>query len=274
MKMFKRLTARYRYSLILLRQMVITDFKLRYQGSALGYVWSLLRPLLLFVILYIVFGKFLRIGDGVPHYPVYLLTGIVLWSFFAEITNNGVAAIVNRGDLIRKLNFPKFVIILSTAFSALINLGLNLIVIGFFLYISKVDIGWSALIWSPLLILEIFVFGISLAFILSALFVRLRDVNYIWEVLMQAMFYATPIIYPITLVSERWPEVAKLLLLNPVAQAIQDVRYVAITPTTQTLTDLTSNIWLALSPFVLVATLAAVAVVFFKKRSPTFAEEV
>jgi ABC-2 type transport system permease protein len=204
---------------------------------------------------------------------VYLLIGIVLWNFFAEITNNGVNAIVGRGDLIRKLNFPKFVIILSTAFSALINLGLNLVVISLFLYIGKVHVGWEIL-WSPLLILEIFVFAISLAFILSAVFVRLRDLNYIWEVLMQALFYATPIIYPLSMVSKDWPSVAKVLLLNPVAQAIQDIRYVAVTPQSQTISSLSHHVWFVAIPFTIVGVVAVFAVVFFKKRSPSFAEEV
>jgi ABC-2 type transport system permease protein len=274
MNLLHKLAARYRYSVILLRQMVVSDFKLRYQGSVLGYVWSLLRPLFLFVIMYVVFVKFLRIGANIPHYPVYLLTGIVLWNFFAEITNNGVTSIVDRSELIRKLNFPKFVIILSTAFSALINLGLNLIVIGLFLYVNKVDVGWGALLWSPLFVFEIFVFAISLAFILSALFVRLRDVNYIWEVLMQAMFYATPIIYPLSLVSEKWPQVAKFMMLNPVAQAIQGVRYESITPVTQTISSFNAGAWFVAVPFVIVAASAVLAIVFFKKRSPYFAEEV
>lgn len=273
MQWFKKLAARYRYSVILLRQMVVSDFKLRYQGSALGYVWTLLRPLFLFVILYVVFVQFLRIGTDIPHYPVYLLVGIVLWNFFAEITNNGVSAIVSRGDLIRKLNFPKFVIILAAAFSALINLCLNLIVIAVFMYFNRVDITVS-LFWAPLLILEIFIFAISLAFVLSALFVRLRDINYIWEVFMQAFFYATPIIYPLAMVSEKWPEIAKFLLLNPVAQAIQDVRHVAITPATQTLASLTDHLWLIAVPFAIVGICAIGAVIFFKKRSPYFAEEV
>ena len=273
MDWFKKVAARYRYSTILLRQMVVSDFKLRYQGSVLGYIWTLLRPLFLFVILYIVFVKFLRIGANIPHYPVYLLVGIVLWNFFAEITNNGVSAIVDRSELIRKLNFPKFVIILAAAVSALINLSLNLIVISVFMYATGVDIGWSAL-KAPLLILEIFVFGISLAFILSALFVRLRDINHIWEVVMQAMFYATPVIYPLSMVDEKWPQVAKIMLLNPVAQAIQEVRYLTVTPVTQTMTSLTQQIWFIAIPFVIVVVTAVVAIVFFKKRSPRFAEEV
>lgn len=240
----------------------------------MGYVWSLLRPLLLFVILYIVFVKFLRIGEGVPHYPVYLLLGIVLWNLFAEITNSGVAAIVGHGDLIRKLNFPKYVIVLSVAFSALINLLFNLIVISVFIYISKVDIGWQVLL-APLFILEIFVFAVALAFILSALFVRLRDINYIWEVLMQAGFYATPILYPLTMVSEKWPSVAQLLLLNPVAQAIQDVRQLVITPETQTLAELSGGRWwLVVVPYIIIVGFTLFAIIFFKKRSPYFAEEV
>lgn len=253
--------------------MVISDFKLRYQGSALGYIWSLLRPLFMFVILYTVFVRFLKIGGNIPHYPVYLLVGIVLWNFFTEITNSGVTAIVSQSELIRKLNFPKYVIILSSAVSALINLGLNLIVISIFMYFNKVEIG-SGIIFVPLLLVELFLFAIAVAFILGALYVRLRDINYIWEVFAQAMFYATPIIYPVNKVGDEWPTIAKALLLNPVAQVVQDVRSVAITPKTQTLWGLSHNIWYALVPFAIVLCTLLFAVMFFKKRSPLFAEEV
>src|SRR6266511_862830 len=125
MGIVKRIRSRYHYSFVLLRQMVITDFKLRYQGSVLGYVWSLLRPLFLFIILYFVFVKFMRIGADIPHFPVYLLLGIVVWNFFAEITSTCIDSIVKQSDIIRKLNFPKYVIILATEVSALINLLLN-----------------------------------------------------------------------------------------------------------------------------------------------------
>ncbi|PLS81055.1 LPS ABC transporter [Candidatus Saccharibacteria bacterium] len=263
---------KYRYSLILLRQLVITDFKLRYQGSVLGYMWSLLRPLMLFAILYVVFAQFLRLGDTIPNYPIYLLTGIVLWNFFSEITNNSVTAIVDKGDLIRKINFPKYVIILSAAFSALINLFLNFIVIGIFIWFSDVDLGWSALL-VPLFVFELFVFAMALAFILSALFVRLRDINYIWEVIMQGMFYATPIIYPLSLVTEKWPEVAKLLLINPVAQSIQDIRYALVTKETDTLASIAAPIW-TLIPLTIILITGLAAVMYFKKRSLYFAEEV
>lgn len=261
---------RYRYALILLRQLVITNFKLRYQGSVLGYLWTLLRPLMLFVILYIVFAQFLKLGDDVPHYPVYLLTGIVLWNFFAEVTNNSVTAIVDKGDMIRKINFPKYVIILAAAFSAVINLILNAIVVGFFILLSGSDVNINILL-VPLLVIEIFVFAIAIAFILSALFVRLRDVNYIWEVIMQAMFYGTPIIYPLSYVIKESPQIAHLLILNPVAQAIQDIRYALITPQTDTLVSVAGLAWYAV-PLGIVAVSALIGLVYFKKRTAYFAE--
>ncbi len=273
MDMLKKIKSRYRYSIILLRQMVITDFKLRYQGSALGYVWSLLRPLFLFVILYMVFVKFMRLGSNVPHFPVYLLMGIVLWNFFAEITSTCVSAIVGRGDLIRKLNFPKYVIIVSTAFSALINLLLNSLVIAAFMFINHVDFTWG-IIWTPLFVLELFVFALSLGFILSAIYVKLRDVNYIWEVVLQALFYATPIIYPLTMVTDRWPWAAKILLLSPIAQSIQDIRHLAITKQATTLNMLVHHWYITAIPFAIVLVVLAFAVVLFKKLSPHFAEEV
>lgn len=266
----QKIIKRYRYSYILLRQLVITDFKLRYQGSILGYLWSLLRPLALFAILYLVFAKFLKIGDAIPHFPVYLLVGIVLWNYFAEVTGNSVSAIVGRGDLIRKINFPKYVMVLAGSFSALINLGLNFIVIAVFMILSNVDIR-AAIILLPILILELFIFALAAAFFLSAAFVRFRDINYIWEVVMQAAFYATPILYPLSLVSN---DVAKILLLNPIAQIIQDVRYVLVTPATQTISQLYGSWMIRLVPLAMAVALVILSAWYFRSRSKYFAEEV
>src|SRR5882757_1406640 len=113
---------------VLLRELVVTDFKLRYQGSVLGYAWSLLKPLFLFAIMYVVFGLLVKLGT-IEHYAVYLLLGIILWTFFAEATNQGMGSIIGRGDLLRKINFPKYILVLSTTISALINLGLNMIIV-------------------------------------------------------------------------------------------------------------------------------------------------
>src|SRR5437868_14765883 len=124
----------------LLAELVRTDFKLRYQGSVLGYAWSLLRPLLLFVILYLVFVKVLKSGGGIPHFPVYLLLGIVIWNFFLEMTVQSLGSIVGRGDLIRKISIPRWLIVFTSSLSALINLCLNLIVVAIFMIWNHVGI--------------------------------------------------------------------------------------------------------------------------------------
>ncbi len=272
--MYKRLFEKYRYSLILLRELVITEFKLRYQGSALGYLWSVLRPLFLFVILYFVFIHFLKIGSDIPHWPVALLLGIVLWNFFSEITNNSVTAIVNRGDVIRKINFPKYVIVLAGSVSALINLAINLVVICVFMAINGVEVHWSSLL-SIVYIFEIFVFALGLSFLLSAIFVRIRDINYIWEVIMQGLFYASAIIYPISMVVQQSSTLAQFILLNPIAQAVQDTRHALISDANITLFGISGgNILLSIVPIGIVILTLIIGMYVFKKRSPYFAEEV
>lgn len=269
----KRYKERYRYSIILLKQLVKTDFKIRYQGSALGYLWTLLRPLALFAILYVVFVKFLRIGDQVPYFAVYLLLGIVFWNFFVEVTTGSVGAIVGKGDLMRKLAFPRYVIIVAGSFSAFINLLINMLVVFFFMFISGVP--WrinGLLIVFPLL--ELFVFSLSVGLLLSALYVRFRDINYIWEVALQAGFYATPILYPISIVMAMSLSAAKLLMLNPMAQMIQDARSFLVTEQTQTISTIYGNQWVRLIPVTIVLMTAVVAVRYFRKLSPYFAEEV
>jgi ABC-2 type transport system permease protein len=183
----------------LLSELVRTDFKLRYQGSVLGYAWSLLRPLMLFLILYIVFVKFLRLGASIPHYPVYLLLGIVIWNFFLEMTTQSLGSIVGRGDLIRKIRIPRWMIVFSSSISALINFFLNLLVVGFFIIINHVEFSWLVLLL-PLIFLEVYLFALGCSLFLSALFVKFRDINYIWEVILQAGFYLTPILYPLSLI--------------------------------------------------------------------------
>ena len=269
--MYKNLYKKYRYSLILLRELVITEFKLRYQGSVLGYLWSLLRPLFLFVILYFVFVYFLRIGSDVPHWPVAMLLGIVLWNFFSEVTNNGVTSIVNRGDVIRKINFPKYVIVIAGSVSALINLGINLLVVAVFLFFNGVELHWSSLLALPYIV-ELFVFALGLSFILSAVFVKLRDINYIWEIIMQGLFYASAVIYPIAMVLERSQTLGQVLLLNPVAQSIQDVRHHLVSDVNPTIYGLSGNIWVAIIPIALVVVTFIAGAWYFKLKSPSFAE--
>lgn len=271
--MLKNFKEKYRYSLILLRELVITEFKLRYQGSVLGYLWSLLKPLFLFTILYFVFVYFLRVGADIPNWPVAMLLGIVLWNFFSEITNNGLGSIVGRGDMIRKINFPKYVILLASSVSAFINLLLNFIIIGVFMAISGVGLNFGSfmIIWY---IFQLFIFGIGLAFILSALYVKLRDINYIWEIIMQALFYGSAIIYPITMIISQNAELAKIILLSPIVDSIQGARHVFIDTANPTIVSLTSNFWYGLIPVGIVLITIIVGAWYFKRRSPYFAEDI
>lgn len=271
--MLKKFYKKYRYSVILLRELVIVDFKMRYQGSALGYLWSLLRPLFLFVILYVVFVYFLRIGSNIPHWPVALLLGTVVWNFFMEITKQGLKSIVGSSGIIRKINFPKYVILLATSFSALINLAINLIVIVIFALINHIEFSWSSLLIIPL-IFEVFIFGLGLAFILATINVKYRDVGYIWEIVSQALFYGSAVMYPISRILAKGHHVVEILLLNPVAQAIQDARHFAVSKDLMTLHTLTDNIFVIIAPFAITIIVFTIGAVYFRKRSPYFAEEV
>lgn len=255
----------------LLSELVRTDFKLRYQGSVLGYAWSLLRPLLIFVILYIVFVKFLKIGSEVPHYAVYLLLGIVIWNFFSEMTVQSTTSIVGRGDLIRKISIPRWIIVFSSSISALINLGLNLIVIAIFMVVNHVGVLGTLPLVVPVFF-EVYILALGLSFLLSALYVKFRDVSYIWEVILQAGFYATPILYPLSRIHNL--TVQKILMLNPMAQATQDARYSAVTHQTVTIYQLFRGGYNKLIPFIVVAFLIIAGSVYFKKQSKYFAENI
>lgn len=257
---------------ILLRELVVTDFKLRYQGSVLGYAWSLLKPLFIFAILYIVFGMLVKLGS-IEHYSVFLLFGIVLWTFFAEATNQGMESIIARGDVIRKINFPKYIIVLSTTISALVNLVLNLVIVAVLMLFSGVDFTWSAGI-VLLYIAEIYIFALGLAFFLSALNVKYRDTGHLWEIIMQAAFYATPIIYPLAIVIEKSELAAKFLMLNPVAQAIQDARYFLVTKDTVASFTLFSNPLYMVIPFIIVIVVFITGTLYFKRTSKYFAEKI
>ena len=271
-----KLISKYRYSWILLRELVKTDFKLRYQGSMLGMAWSVLKPLMLFAVMYVVFVRFLRFGAGIPHFAVSLLLAQTLWAFFQEATSQGMQAIVGRGDLLRKLKFPKYIVVASSTVSALINLVISLFVVLIFMIVNGVEFRPTILLF-PLVVVELYIFALGIAFLLSTMFVRFRDIGHIWDVIMQAWFYATPIIYPLTqLINVGWLSVAKLvLMLNPIAQIIQDARYLVVTTQTETIWGLVGQqCWLLkLIPLLIIAIVLLVGVTVFRRRSPYFAEE-
>lgn len=258
---------------ILLNELSKTDFKLRYQGSILGYLWAIIRPFLMFGTMYLVFAKFLRFGDEIPHYPVYLLVGTVLWNFFIECTNQGIQSLLIRSDLMRKIAFPKWIIVLSATTTALINLGINFVVIILFSFFSGIapSLGWFLV---PFLILELYLLSLGLALLLGSVNIKYRDVQSIWEVLVQALFYAVPIIYPIQMVATYSNFTAHLLMLNPIAQVIQDVRSLLVTDATLTSWEILPHFLLNFIPLLLVSLVFIAGMLVFKRKSKYFAEEI
>jgi ABC-2 type transport system permease protein len=207
-----------------------TDFKLRYFGSALGYLWSLVRPFLFFGILYVVFTQVFSLGKGVPHYPVYLLTAIILWTFFLETTTNNVQSLLNREGLLRKMRFPRLVIPLSVSLTAMFNLGMNMIAVLVFAIANGVYPKWSWL-EMPVLILLLAALAIGLGMLLSVLYVRYRDIQPIWEVASQALFYASPIIYP----AFRYKSFIHVAMINPIASILTQMHKAFIGDSTVTI---------------------------------------
>ena len=210
----------------LTRILAVTDFKLRYFGSFLGYFWSLARPVMFFGVIYLVFTHVVRFGTDVKDYPVYLLSSIVLWTFFAETTNGSVRSLVNHENLLRKIRFPRLVIPLSISLTAFFNLTLNLIAVVVFALASGVTprLSWLEI---PLLIALLFVLATGVGMLLSALFVRFRDLEPIWDVSLQILFYGSPILF----VATRYPDsVERFLIASPIAAVLTQMRKAFIDP--------------------------------------------
>ncbi len=255
----------------ILREMVSTDFKVRYQGSVLGYFWSLLKPLLLFAVLYILFTYVAPIGKDVEHYGVSLLIGIVLWNFFAEATMVGASSVVANGDLIRKISIPRYLVVIASSVSALINLGLSLVIVYIFTVANGITptLSWFLL---PLVILELLIFSVGTAFVLATAYVKYRDVTYIWEVVLQAGFYASAVIVPMIVVPKQLHD---WFFMNPIVQIIQDARNILIAgPNNITLWNTVDKFQFKIIPFLIIAVICVIGFIYFKKQSKYFAEDI
>ncbi|MDQ6605744.1 MAG: ABC transporter permease [Actinomycetota bacterium] len=202
-----------------------TEFKLRYFGSALGYFWSLARPLLFFGVLYVFFTQIISLGAGVPHYGVYLLTGIVLWTYFAEATGIAVTCLVAREAMLRKVRFPRMAVPLSVSLTAAFNLVMNLIAVFVFALVNGVSPALSWL-WMIPIVLGFMVLATGTGMLLSALYVRYRDIAPIWEVFSQVLFYASPIMYIATF----YKGLEHIALLNPFALMLTQMGHAFIHP--------------------------------------------
>jgi ABC-2 type transport system permease protein len=249
-----------------------TEFKRTYFGTVLGYLWSLLRPLMLFGVLLFVFTKVFKLGSQeVEHYPVMLLLGIVLFTFFQEANTNAVTSVVAQEGIVRKTQFPRLVIPLSTVLTAGFNLFLNLIVVFVFILAFGVDPTWTWLLF-PFALAALFVLTATLALGLSVLYVRFRDVQIIWLVFAQILFYVTPILYPVTAFQDATYE--RLLMLNPIAVIFEQVRvWVLNEPAAPTAAEAAGGAVHLLPAVAIYVAICVLGVWLFNREAPRIAED-
>ena len=250
-------------------QLAVTSFKLRYSGSALGYVWSLMRPVLVFGMLYVVFAAFLLRGRTAPgeNFPVELLVGIVGWTFFAEATMTATSAVVANTDMLHRARFSRWVLVVAAVGSASITLAVNvalLMAVGFAFHWFTIGV---QTLWVPLLLLELGALAVGLGLALGAFYVSYRDLAYVWEIALQFLFYASAIVFPLSLVPSRF---RTWVFLNPLAQITQDLRRALVS---ETLPWTSSILGFKLAvPLAAVALSVFAGIMIFRQLSPRFGE--
>jgi ABC-2 type transport system permease protein len=248
--------------------LAVTDWKLRFYGSFLGYLWQLIRPFAFFGVIYVVFTQIVNLGDQIENYGVYILFGLVLFTFFAEVTNACLSSLVSRENLIRKMSFPRLAIPLSITLTGLFNLCGTLVAVLVFAIASGVypDFGWLEL---PVLIVLLALLSCGVGMLLSVLYVRYRDVEPIWEVATQILFYASPVLYVTTLVPEccQRPYVA-----NPIAAILTEMRHAVIDPAAPDIVTSIGGVARLLIPLGAIAATFLFGLWMFNREAPRIAE--
>lgn len=212
----------WRQLLNLTKELAITDFKLRYYGSVLGYLWSLMKPFMLFGVIYVAFSNIMRFQT--ENYSFFLLLGIISWNFFADATMAGARAILDKSNLITKIYFPRIVVVIAASWTAFLTFIINLLIFFAFYLIAEKGIPWTTLLF-PFYIILLYSFALGISLALSVLTVKFRDITHIWEVLLQVGFWGTPIIYPLETVAQKYH---RLLYLNPMTRIIEHSRALVI----------------------------------------------
>jgi len=257
-----------------------TQWKMRFFGSALGYLWQLVRPLLLFGVLWVFFTQIAQVGQGAGagpgqpehFYGVQLLGSIVLFTFFAEGTSGSVRSVLDSEALVRKIQFPRLVIPLSVVLLSLFNLSLNLIVVFVFALASGVRpmLTWLEL---PLIIAMLAVLTTGLAMLLSAMMVYFRDISPIWEVATQVIFYASPVIIPLSIIQQKLsPPLVHLYMANPIATVLQQFRHAIINPATPSAGAALGGQIRLLIPIAIVVAIFWIGFYVFNRTAPYVAE--
>jgi ABC-2 type transport system permease protein len=204
------------------RELAVVAFKLKYEGSVLGYVWTLIKPLLIFGMMYAVFALFLLYGrTSNSNFPVQLLLGIVIWTFFADATMTGLGAFVTNADMIRKTSFPRWILVIAAVLSSTMTLAVNLVLLALIgLVLHFFQLGWYSLAFIPLL-LELCAFTLGVSLVLATLYVSFRDLLHIWEVGLQFVFWGSAVVFPLAIIP---PKYLRFVALNPMAQMLEDLR--------------------------------------------------
>ena len=257
-----------RRNLNLLRELALTQFKLKYTGSVLGYLWSLFKPALLFGIMYVVFVHLLKAGSATPEFPVQLLLGVVLWTFFVEATSSAMNSIAGAGGLIQKAYFPRWILVLASIAAALITFLINAsLIIVITIPIHHMHPGLRSLL-APLFILELALLVVGLALLLSSAFVFYRDVGHIWEIITLVLFYGSAVVYPFTILHN---QVLRVVAgINPLAQIIEDLRHALVSPGVPWMESVLGGLYVI--PLAAVLVLFIGGVITFRRLTPRFAE--
>ena len=250
-------------------RLAVVEFKLKYLDARLGYFWSIARPLLVFAVLYVVFTNVGHFDNGVHHYALYLLTALVLWGFFLDATTSGVVCLVRHADLLRKLPIPRSAVPLGVVLRALLDLAMNLIAVVVLSVIvgAPPRLSWLEL---PVLIGMLAVLTTGITLLAAALYVRFRDIDQIWTVLAQMLFFGSPILYAVTLLpsSVRGP----LVTVDPLATIFTQMGHAVVDPSAPTAASIAGGrAWLLISGGICVALLVVGAAVF-SRLAPRAAE--
>lgn len=250
-----------------------TEFKRTYFGTALGYLWSVGRPLLLFAVLLEVFTHIFRFGSQVPHYPVFLLLNMVLFGFFQEATTNAVPSIVGQEGIVRKTQFPRLAIPTAVVMTAMFNLLLNLVVVFIFILAFGVSPTWTWLLL-PVILAMMLLVTLAVSMIVASLYPRFRDLGIIWSVFVTALFYATPILYPLDKAVRRSHTLGELISLNPFTPILELARVWIIQPSAPYPgTSASGGVEHLLFAVAVIAVICALAVWIFRREAPRIAEE-
>lgn len=250
----------------------VTEFRLSYFGSVLGYLWTLMRPLMMFGVYYTVFTQIMDLGDQIPHYPALLLMNIMLFQFFAEATSSAVQSVVSRENLVRKMQFPRLVIPLSVVVTALLNLAVNMLAVLAFVLLNGVEVRWTWLLL-PVALVPLMMLAIGMSLILSAAFVKYRDVLPVWGVATQALFYASPILYTVSVVQARdLPVIETVLHTNPLTGILEGARYLMIDPDAPGPISAWGGLPHALIPIGIIVFVFAFGLWYFNRQAQTAAE--